>query len=474
MDSLMAADFAQRLQKRLGIRSTAMVFEYPTVSLLAGHVLDKLALPVPASIGAAGVAMAAATPVAAATSATVTAPVAATTPAAVVTTGGRSPWPAEPKDALAAYFTSETPPGTPAADLPGPDVGRTEGYRPQVEPEVVEFQRVAWPQRAPDLIGPRWRWMFVESARRLNAPPQVWLHRHAGRIVGHNGAIPVRLKMGTEERLTAWLVDTMVLPEYRSQALGARLMMEAHDDLPLALSLGQTEQMRAIQLRLGWHKVAPLQTAQLLIRPERVLRGKMPAAAALAAGLALRAGGALREATRQRQDVTVRAISRFDQFHDDLWTLCSREITCAVRRDASYLNWKYVDQPGQDFLRLEISSPSGARGIVVLMFRQPDQVYRYRRAFIVDLVAPLANTGFMTDLLAATVAAAAERGADALLCLHIGSRLTAGLQEAGFRMREPSRYLLVRPGPLADGPRARLLDPDGWFVTQGDSDIDRP
>jgi hypothetical protein len=154
--------------------------------------------------------------------------------------------------------------------------------------------------------------------------------------------------------------------------------------------------------------------------------------------------------------------------------LCSREITCAVRRDASYLNWKYVDQPGQDFLRLEISSPSGARGIVVLMFRQPDQVYRYRRAFIVDLVAPLANTGFMTDLLAAAVAAAAERGADALVCMHIGSRLTAGLQEAGFRMREPSRYLLVRPGPLADGLRARLLDPDGWFVTQGDSDIDSP
>jgi hypothetical protein len=52
--------------------------------------------------------------------------------------------------------------------------------------------------------------------------------------------------------------------------------------------------------------------------------------------------------------------------------------------------------------------------------------------------------------------------------------LATALQAAGFRLREPSRYLLVRPGPLTNGLRDRLLDGDGWLVTQGDSDIDRP
>jgi hypothetical protein len=454
MDSLMAADFAQRLQKRLGVRSTALVFEYPTVHLLSTHLLGKLAFPATLGVGAAEVVVGTGAPAVAATA----------------TGGSAERWPVESRDALASCFATESPVDTPSQA----EAGQTEGYRPQVEPEVFEFQRVAWPHRRPDLIGPRWRWMFVESARRLNVMPQVWLHRQAGRIVGHNGAIPVRLKMGGEERLTGWLVETMVLPEYRSQAVGARLTVEAHEDLPFALSLGQTEQMRAIQLRLGWQLVAPLETAQLLIRPERVLKGKLPGPAALAAGLALRASGALRDATRQRSRVTVRAISRFDDTHDQLWTTCAREVTCAVRRDASYLNWKYVDQPGQDYLRLEISAPSGARGIVVLMFREPNQTYRYRRAFIVDLVAPFSNASFMAEVLAAIVAAAAERGADALVCLHVGSKLTSSLQDAGFRMREPSRYLLVRPGPLADGARARLLDPDGWYVTHGDSDIDRP
>lgn len=442
MDSLMTADFAQRLQKRLGIRSTAMVFEHPTVTRLAAHLVETLALPAAARAEVAEAVVGA------------------------------------PADALAFYFASERPPAPSAAPRePGPgngDGGRTEGYAPESEADVFAFQRVAWPGRREDLIAARWRWMFVESARRLHLAPRVWLHRHGGRIVGHNGAIPVRLKIGDEEQTTAWLVDTMVLAEYRREAVGARLMVEAHEDLPFALSLGQTEQMRAIQLRLGWHQVAPLETAQLLIRPERVLKGKLPGPAALAAGLALRAGGAFREAVRGRAAASVRELPRFDESHDRMWHTFSSDMFCAVRRDASYLNWKYVDQPGQAFLRLEITSSAGARGLVVLMFREPDGAYQYRRAFIVDVVAPLANEAFMAELLMAATRAAADRGADALLCLHIGRRLTEALQRAGFRMRGPSRYLLVRPGGLDTPLRDRVLDSDAWFVTQGDSDIDRP
>jgi hypothetical protein len=145
-----------------------------------------------------------------------------------------------------------------------------------------------------------------------------------------------------------------------------------------------------------------------------------------------------------------------------------------VRRDASYLNWKYVDQPGQEFLRLEVSDGQDARGVVVLMFRDPDVAYRYRRAFIVDVIAPLGNDTLMAELLSSAVRAAADRSADALLCLHINAKLTAALQRQGFRLRSPSRYLLVRPVGLDDQLRDRLLDPAAWFVTQGDSDIDRP
>ena len=436
MDSLMSAEFAGRLQKRLGVKSTAFVFEYPTVNRLAARLLEvarPAAVPVaePALVGAA-------------------------------VAGG-----------LTRHSSTDDGNGR-SGDHSGDESGSTDGYWPGCEPDVFTFSRVAYPNRGEDLILPRWRWLFVDSARRLNVTPQVWLHRHGGRIVGHNGSIPVRLRIGSEERITGWLVDTMVLPEFRSGGLGARLMLEAQEGLPFALSLGQTEQMRAIQFRLGWRQVAPLQTAQFLIRPERVLKGKLPQPAALAAGLALRAGGVLRDAMKGRLESRVRMLSHFDESHDRLWAACASEVTCAVQRDASYLNWKYVDQPGQEFVRFEITAASGARAVGVLMVREPDSAYQYRRAFLVDLVAPLSDSGVMGDLLGTAIRLATERDADALNCLHVNPKLTGSLQRAGFRLRPPTRYLLVRPGPREQNLTPLLLDGSRWLVTQGDSDIDRP
>jgi hypothetical protein len=77
-------------------------------------------------------------------------------------------------------------------------------------------------------------------------------------------------------------------------------------------------------------------------------------------------------------------------------------------------------------------------------------------------------------VLRSACAVAAEHGPDALLCLHINARLTAALRACGFRLRRPERYLLADPGPLHDEPLATLLSEANWFVTQGDSDIDRP
>jgi hypothetical protein len=145
-----------------------------------------------------------------------------------------------------------------------------------------------------------------------------------------------------------------------------------------------------------------------------------------------------------------------------------------VVRDASYLNWKYVSQPGQDFLRLEILEGDAVKAVCVLMFREPDEAYRYRRAFLVDLVVPLSDGRLVGELIQTACAAAAERGADSLLCLHVGKPLTIALRDHGFALRTPERYLLVDPGPLTGPALDRVLSAESWFVTQGDSDIDRP
>ena len=348
------------------------------------------------------------------------------------------------------------------------------GYAPGVEDEVAAFQAEAYPHRRKDLIGPRWGWMFRDSARRLGREPRVWLYRDAGAIVGHNGSIAVDVKVGDDYVPSAWLVETMVLEAYRPRAVGSRLMVQTHKDMPFALSLGQTVPMRQLMMQLGWQLVAPQQVAQLLVRPERVFRCKVPAFAAHVLGLGWRAQSALRGVFRRRPAGTVRPIERFSRQHDALWNDASRDITCGVRRDASYLNWKYVDQPGQDFLRLEYLEDGRLRGVAIWMFRDPDGGYHYRRGLLVDLVVPLGNARLVADMLSAVKAPAIDRDVDALLCHHIDARLTVALTSVGYHLKDPQRHFMVRAEGIGAPHRALLTEPANWFVTQGDSDIDRP
>jgi hypothetical protein len=189
--------------------------------------------------------------------------------------------------------------------------------------------------------------------------------------------------------------------------------------------------------------------------------------------MGFRATATVRQLLGGRTAVRAREVECFGSRHDALWERTANELVCATVRDASYLNWKYVNRPGQSFRRLELIDGEAVRGVAVWMFREPDGVYNYRRAFLVDLVAPQSDPQLLRAVIRAAVAEVADE-ADALLCLHVGAGLTAALRECGFFVRDPERFLLADPGAFTDEERKLLLTEGSWFVTQGDSDIDRP
>jgi FkbH-like protein len=516
MDSLLAVQFGVKLETHLGFRSTSLVFDYPRLSDLTTHVLERLGPtlasgePQAPSAPARGVSDAssewmqalAATPAdqrATRLEALLKDEIAHTlgfaNSAAIDESktfsqlgmdsllavqfaarlerrlGVRRPsvvfdHPTLPQ--LAAYLLGEVD------VVEAPSTHGLIRFTADMEADVLAFQQEAFTYRRPELIAPRWRWMFKESAARLGLGPRVWLFRDADRIVAHHGALPVRLKAGDVELTTAWWVDTKVRDEYQSEALGPRLVLRGNDDLDFGLSLGQTKQMRDILLLVGHVQVAPLETAQLLIEPHTVLSAKMSAPAAMAAAIGLQASSAVLSVLRTKIRGAVAHVTAFGARHDELWRQAAKDLPCAVIRDASYLNWKYVAQPGQQFTRLEIVEDGRTKGVVVLMFRKRDDVYPYDRAFIVDLIAPFSDKAVVNQLIGVAIDTASEHGAATLTCLHIGSALTRALRRNGFMIRDPQRFLLVYPGSLSGDARDVVLDGRSWYVTHGDSDIDRP
>jgi hypothetical protein len=306
----------------------------------------------------------------------------------------------------------------------------------------------------------------------------VWLYRNASGIVAHLGAIPVKLKVGEQEHITGWFVETMALEAVRGKAIGPMLIKKALEDFPFNLSLGQTPQMRTIQLAMGWAQVAPLETYVLLLNPREVLTAKIApwiARDATALGLAaLQLGKRTVGRRRLRWQATIAEITHFDSTHDALWNTVRHEYQCAVVRDASYLNWKYVDQPGQNFIRLEIRQEGAVVAIAIVVVIEPGAVYPYRRGFLVDMVVPAADREVVWATLDAVRRVCQHRGVALLTCYLISHQLQKAVTSFGFFPREPTRFLLVATGGVSAQVSSAVLSPDRWFVMLGDSDIDRP
>jgi hypothetical protein len=350
-------------------------------------------------------------------------------------------------------------------------------FREAIAPDIFAFQREAFPHRRVDWIEPRWRWMFQSSAARLGVEPMVWVYRSNAGVMAHQGAIAVKLRTPLGEQVTGWFVETMALARVRGRAIGPMVVAKALQDLPFNLSLGQTEQMRELQYRLGWKRVAPLQTLTFVLNGRAVVDGKVPAWGAPFAAMALNFRQRLRYWSGRRSPraaLQLREISRFTQAHDRLWQRVEQRFTVAVVRDASYLNWKYVDQPGQSFVRLELSDESGVRALAIVSISEPDATYRYRRAWLNDIVVPPDEEDVVGATFEAVRQTSLRLGADLIVFDIISEALVKRALAFGFTVREPSRVLLIAPGDPPTDVGRLALNPANWLVTRGDSDIDRP
>ncbi len=377
--------------------------------------------------------------------------------------------------------TSDRRPASTASPAPveGPAAARPTGLvrvDPAWEDEILAFLKAGYPHRRQSTLLARWKWMFVESARRLGREPLVWGYRKPEGLLAHQGVIPVDMQIDGERIATGWFVETMVLQTNRAGTIGPGVISKTKNDLPFNLSLGQTPLMRSIQFKLGWIQVAPLETLLLPLRPRQVLQGKLGsgwARAAAVPGLWLKDRWH-RLKVRPRRALTVRQVDRFGAEHDALWARVERDYPCSVVLDAGYLNWKFVDQPGQEFERLELRQGNQVVAVVVLKKLPPRGDYQYLRLAVVTVVAPAYDAPVFWAALEAARQAGRRCGAGALVWYVINRQLVRQSLEFGFLRRDPTRVFLICPEGLADERRLRVMDADQWLVTLGDSDVDRP
>jgi GNAT superfamily N-acetyltransferase len=314
----------------------------------------------------------------------------------------------------------------------------------------------------------RWDWQYRHNPNNPRGEPEIWIAREGPAIVGQYATMPVQLTVGGQQVRGSWGMDVMVAPERQRQGLGEVLFRTWDRNVGASLGLGLSESSYRLFNKLRWPDVGPL---PCLVKPltRRALR--MPNwPLPINRLVSLLTLPVVKIVARTRPlGAEVRLIQRFDDSFTELWETLASKFDFAVRRDARYLNWKFVSAPHIRYVIAALRRDNRNVGYVVYRhFGEP----RGRVTLLVDFLADPEDEAGITTLLGWVDREARQADSDKIrtFAMHAGFR--RALKRAGYFQVKSSVQFVAKVNGV-DVAASFYENTDRWHVTLGDSDQDR-
>jgi GNAT superfamily N-acetyltransferase len=342
--------------------------------------------------------------------------------------------------------------------------------------ELLDQIRPLWREYfGPEVLGSReslFRWITERNPHRGDAPPY-YLLMDGERVIGMHGHMPLRFSLGGERRMGFLAHDDLLSSDYRGQGLGKVMLSGvAEQSPPFAGALWHNEPNRRLYGKCGWVEVPDFFPWVKILDPMSAVRGRLgegllarTAAALLGAGLRARDLASPRASSSLR----VEEISAFDSRFDELFDAAAPSLEASVVRDAAYLNWKFVEKPGNRYLRLAAADAGDSlAGYAVL---RTDRTEDELRGKIVDLLADPRRPEAFAALIGRSLEELRGRGAARVevACTH--EPFCAQLRRFGFlRANTPLRFMLSQWEGIIEP--AWVESARHWYLCFADADGD--
>ena len=332
--------------------------------------------------------------------------------------------------------------------------------------ELGSFLKLAYPdeqrKRLPDYL----EWYFLNNPHTDPERLPLWVATNENEIVGQVATIPVDLKAGSASTKAIWILEFILLPEFRGQGLGKRLVLKAGEEYSTMITLGINEASTRVFTSLGWKALGGI---------HRYHRMLFAGSAAQTPPLLRAALDVLSSPLRIVPRPPKRS-SRYEIGHDttfgpemdELWERASTQWPVAVRRERKFLSWQFLQQPGKKFEVLKLFEKGKLVGYAAMFFRKGQGIAPPPKAAISDLVYGASNQDEVIDaLLGAAVQLAIARRAGSLVTDVLDARLEARLKARGFWRIANSPRFMASSREFPDV----LYRPENWYLTRADSDV---
>ena len=341
-------------------------------------------------------------------------------------------------------------------------------YRPDDRRQVEALYRRVFGPDAAEANRLRWDWQYRRNPNSPSDGPLIWLAREGMTVVGQYATMPVRVAVNGREIDAAWGMDVMVAPERQRQGLGDVLFRTWDRNVGASLGLGLSDASYRLFQKMQWPDLGPVPCLVKPLSRRALRRPSWPVPINRFVSYVTLPWIKLVARTRPLQG-EVRPIRRFTDDFTKLWERVRTRVGFAVRRDAAYLNWKYVQAPHVRYAIAALERNGEAAGYVVYRHVQEP---RGRVTLLVDfLTDPDDTVGFLTLLRwVDREARAADTDKIRTFAMHDGFRRL--LKKSGYYSVKSSMEFVAKINAV-DVPPDFYKDTGTWHVTLGDSDQDR-
>jgi len=346
-----------------------------------------------------------------------------------------------------------------------PDIDR---YRPDDKRAVDALYRRVFGHDAAESSRLRWEWQYRKNPNNPGHEPEIWIAREGPAIVGQYATMPVRLSLGSRELQGSWGMDVMVAPERQRQGLGEVLFRTWDRNVGASLGLGLSDSSYRLFQKLRWPDVGPVPCLVKPMTRRALRRPNWPTG--LNRLVSVVTLPVVKIVARSRPlAADVRMIQRFDDTFTTLWEELAPKFGLAVRRDAPYLNWKYVSAP---HVRYQIAAlRRNDRNVGYAVYRHIVEP-RGRVTLLVDFLTDPADESGIATLLRWVDREARQADSDKIrtFAMHAGFRRV--LRKSGYFVVKSTMEFVVKVNGVHVDP-AFYEHTDDWHITLGDSDQDR-
>ena len=357
-------------------------------------------------------------------------------------------------------------------------------------PALEKFMRKAYPHLIPFKGPDRWRWQFLENPflPKIEGFVPVWVALDGGDIVGQIAVQATDVRVAGRVHSAGWIVDVIILPDYRGRGIGHLLHEAVVSNVPTLLMLTMGPATRRMAERAGaitlgptwqfsrWARLQADDVRHFLIRRTKY-HEHVTKIVQLSCGLGLHHLLGLlinpwlsfrdRSYKPTPRTISIVEVKCFDSAIDDLWHRVAGGYPAICPRNKRFLNWRFVDCP---HLRYRIFQAYRDGTLVGYSVLRRTATQELRQGIIVDLLADRGEPAVFRDLISHAVEHFGH-GVASVECATSLPEIESILSERGFFKTRTLAPTVVVSDELLHSEVGNLRKE--WFFSKGDHDWDQ-